>query len=501
MKKSLFLITIIFIFFTSLSFVCSAEIATTDGSDSVEPTIFSSTAPASAPVTVPPSADPLSSVGPIYNVTNNSGYKVVVSYGDVKQGEYIIFTVRVTDNSGSPVVGRNFGISFRGRSDTTDMPAGYHTNVATTNSNGVITISIDAGTTAGWFDVWDFTVSDGLNDFKYPIGNIYYYRFFDFTIKSNSTVITFDISKPTIYEGQFTEVTAYVTSNGVPVSVGYLLWEYGSGKTVATLVVNGISIFNYNSYLLGNNLIDVTYIGFGDLQVIMPGLVISQEGRITKSFSINVLRAPDLVIYKVVRVGNKYKITVKNVGKAASAKTRLKLGYSKKKYKLINVAPLGAGKSKIYTINFFKYAIHKKFKKYAWIDYNKAVYDKDFTNNKINFKSNVVYGYCADLAVTNVSRHGNNYVVTIKNKGKAPAPEFKLNIWFGSKSRAKNLLQYPVSRFGQFGKKLPSGVSIILTVPYIKHSIHAKYSKFIQVNPDRKFPETNYKNNIKRFKI
>ena len=74
-----------------------------------------------------------------------------------------------------------------------------------------------------------------------PLGNIYYNqsKLLDFTIKRNSTSIVLNISKTTIYEGEFAEIIAYVTSNGNPIIFGYLEWIYDGGS-VTTLANNGV---------------------------------------------------------------------------------------------------------------------------------------------------------------------------------------------------------------------------------------------------------------------
>lgn len=455
MKKILFLFTFLFILFVSMSFVSAAD-------------------------------------------NNTNDINVTVSHGKVEQGKDITFVITAKDSNGNPVVGKNFGISFRGRSDKSNNPAGRHTNSDPTDNNGVVKLYVEGSVTKGWFDYFDFTVSDGFDENKYPTGKVYYKSTFDFTIKSGTTSITFDKPNYTAYEGQYTKVTAYVKSNGVPVSTGYLVWSYANGKAATTTVANGISIFNYNSYVLGNNLINVKYIGFGSS--VIPGLVISGTNAY-KSFNINIKGASDLVISKVVRSGNKYKVTVRNAGNGASTTSKLKLWYSSKKYKIVTVAALGAGRSKTYTVNFFKYSSHKKYKKYAQINYNKAAYEKNYTNNKLGFKSNVAYGYCADLSITKVTRSGNNYVVTIKNNGKLAASPFKLKFWYGTKTKPKGLVPYTISKFGQFGNKLPPGVSITLTIPYYKYKTHSKYYKFVSINSDKKVPESNYANNLKKFKV
>ena len=468
MKKMLFLLAFMFMFFISVSFVCSAD--TAKNSDD-------------SPV----------STGAIANSNN---YKVNVSHNKIEQGKDITFTVTVKDSRGNPVVDKPFGFTFRGKSDKSNQPVGRHT-VEKTNSKGTFPVFVDGSVTKGWFDYFDLTICDGLDSFQYPKGNVYYRDTFDFTIKSSSTSITLDISKPTVYEGQFTQVKAYVKSNGVPVSTGYLEWTYAGGKNARTLVSNGASVFNYSSYVLGKNNINVKYIGFGS-SVEIPGLITSNTGA-SKAFSVNVKAAPDLIISKITRSGNKYMVTVKNSGEGTSSKTKLKLWYNNKKFKVVNVNALSGGKSKTYTVNFFKYNTHKNYKKYAEINFNKGSYEKNYANNKVSFKSTPYVGSLPDLTITKVSRNGNSYQVTVKNQGKGPSGIFKVSLWYVVKNKVTGLVEAD-AKFGTYGKTLPSGASVTMVIPYIKYSTHAPYNKFVQVNKNKKVPESNYNNNIKKFK-
>lgn len=458
MKKILVLLIFLFIFFGSIGFVCSAD----NGS----------------------------------SLPNSNNFTVTVEHNPPVHGKQINFTVTVKDSNNNPVANRLFAFALRARSDTSSNPEGRidYSQSTTTDSNGVFKVNWPGN--GGWYDYYDLTISDGLDGNIHPTGNIYYKKTFDFGIK---TSLSFSKPQTSVYEGEFIVVRAYVTSLGKPLNGGNLVWHYANGKSVPTAVVNGVSIFRYSSYKLGNNIIYVNYIGFGP-NVQVPGWIVSNTS-ISKSFSINVKGASDLLIAKIVRSGNKYKVIIKNIGNGASSATKLKLWYSNKKYKIISVSPLGVGKSKTYVVNFFKYSTHKKYNKYAQINYNKATYEKNYANNKLIFKSDVAYGLAADLKITKVTRSGNNYIVTIKNNGNLAASAFKLKFWYGSKTRAKGLVSYTIKKFGQYGKKLPSGVSIALTIPYYPYKTHSKYYKFVSVNSDKKIPESNYANNLKKFKV
>lgn len=464
MRKILLLSIFILVFFASMGFVSSATVSENQTSGS--------------------GSNPI-----ITTVTHNTPV----------HGKAINITAQLKYANGTPYANKSISYTLRSRSDSSSQPEGKYSNAETTDSEGRLFINWKGN--PGWFDHYDFAICDSLDSNQRPSGTVYFNKTFDFTIKRNSTNMQITISRPTVFEGQETVVSVYVTSNGNPVILAYLEWIYGPGSNqkAFTALKNGYSVFKYNSYNLGNNPITINLLNWGGTEVYFPGLVYTQD-KISKSFNINVKAAPDLVIAKILRSANKYKVTVKNIGKGASAKTKLKLWYSKKKYKTITVAALGAGKQKTYVINFFKYNTHKKYKKYVQVNYNNAVYDKNTKNNKLGFKSNVAYGLAADLMITKVTRSGNNYIITIKNNGNLAASTFKLRLWYGSKTKSKGLITAPVKSFGQFGNKLPPGVSLSLTVPYYKYKTHSKYYKFVQVNHDKKLPELNYNNNLRKFK-
>lgn len=421
-------------------------------------------------------------------ITSSSvnNFKVTVTHNKVEHGKPINFKVTVKDSNGNPVANHYFAFSFRSKNDKTN-PDGRFTNVVHTDANGVFTEYWPGN--SGYFDYYELTISDGLDANQYPTGTVYYRETFDLTLKPSMNI---DISKPTVYEGQYTQIKVTVKVNGVPVA-GYLLWNYSKGKSVATELKDGVSIFSYNSFILGNNPIIVTYFGLGSA---IPGYVVSN---INKSFNLNVINAPDLIISKIVKYGNKYKVTVKNIGKGKSTTSKLKLGY-KNKYKIVKIPSLSPNKSKTVVVNF-NYNSYKKYTKYAFINYNNEAFEKNYKNNKANFKSVPYIGLLPDLVITKVSKSGNNIIVDVKNQGNAPSSGFKILVWYGNKKKGKGYLEFSANKFGQFGKKLPAGTSASLTLPYLKYKTHSKFYKFININYNKKVKESNYKNNLKKIKI
>jgi len=412
--------------------------------------------------------------------SSNDNFIIDVTHDEIKRDSNVTINISVKNKDGTPASGADVEILID-----------YE------NGDFVTSHASNLGSNGKYSYVWEIgNVADvGRYDLKIIVRNASHMTIY--TDNLHLTIIhTLDVitSKKTVFEGEHTLISVYSKVDGKKNSWGYILWNI-DGKNYLTNFKDGVSSISFNSHKIGNNLIYLVYVPPSDMPFFDVIPVVS------KSLTINVKGAPDLVIDKIVRSGNKYKITILNVGNGASTKTKLKLWYSKKKYKVVTVAALGAGKSKTYTVKFFKYSTHKKYKKYAQINYNKTAYEKDYTNNKLGFKSNVAYGYAADLCITKVTRSGNNYIVTIKNNGKVAASPFQLKFWFGTKTKAKGLVTYTISKFGQFGKKLPPTNSITLTIPYYPYKTHSKYYKFVSVNANKKVPESNYANNLKKFKV
>ena len=472
MKKILLILFVIFVLFASMGAVFSADTNGTNTNDNNKNT--NETA-------VKNSADN----SKISRTSSTNNYKITVTHNKVEHGKPIHFIVNVKDSDGNPVVNKSFSFSFRSMNDKTN-PDGRFDNTVFTDANGVF--SVDWPGNSGYFDYYELTISDGLDPNQYPTGTVYYRKAFDLTLKPTMSV---SISKSTVYEGQNTQIRVTVKVNGVPAS-GYLVWKYNKDKSVTTQLKNGVSIFNYNSFILGKNPIVITYIGLGAF----PGYIVSN---VNKTVNVNIKSASDLIISKIAKYGNRYKVTVKNIGKGKSTTARLRLGL-KSRYKTVTITSLNPGKSKTVIVNF-NYNKYKKYTKYAWVNYNKACYEKNYKDNKVSFKSKTYIGLLPNLAITKVSRSGNNLIVTIKNQGNAASSGFRILVWYGYKNKGKGYVLFNAKKFGKYGNRLPAGTSATLTLPYIKYKTHSRYYKFIYVNYNKKVRESNYNNNLKRVKI
>ena len=200
----------------------------------------------------------------------------------------------------------------------------------------------------------------------------------------------------------------------------------------------------------------------------------------------------DLIITHVKKSGNNYKVTIKNQGLSKSQTSKLKVWYSKNKYKIVTVKPISAGKSLTVLVKFFKYSSHKKYTKYAQINYNKAVVESSYNNNKVSFKTSNYQRFKADLVISSIKRVGNKYNIKITNKGKASSGTFRLKIWYGSGKKAKATI-FTI-------RSIPSNRYITATFNFFKYSQHKKYVKYAKVNYNKAVIESNYNNNLIKFK-
>lgn len=194
----------------------------------------------------------------------------------------------------------------------------------------------------------------------------------------------------------------------------------------------------------------------------------------------------DLIILAIKRVGNyKYKITIKNQGNTTSKTSKIKLGFGKN-YKIFNVKLIAAGKSLTFEVKFFKYSNHSKYIKYAQINFDKSINESNYKNNKVSFKSNY-QRYKSDLIVSKISKSGTKFKIAIKNKGIANSGKFKIKYGIGSKYKTITV------------KSIASGKSHVISCDFFRYS-SLKYVKFVELNYNKAVIESNYTNNLKKFK-
>ena len=98
-----------------------------------------------------------------------------------------------------------------------------------------------------------------------------------------------------------------------------------------------------------------------------------------------------------------------------------------------------------------------------------------------------------DLRITKVVRSGNTYKITIKNYGNDKSAKTKLKVWF----KKNNKTYYKIVDV----KTIAGGKSLTINVKFFKYSTHKKLTKTAQVNYNKMAYETNYNNNLKKFKV
>jgi hypothetical protein len=119
---------------------------------------------------------------------------------------------------------------------------------------------------------------------------------------------------------------------------------------------------------------------------------------------------------------------------------------------------------------------------------------KDFSlnNNSSATKLPTTTKTKADLTISSIKRYGNNYIVTIKNNGQTKSSSTKVKIFFkiGSKT------YYKVANV----KSINGGKTSKVIVKFYPYVYHKKYQKTVQVNYNKKAIESNYKNNVQKFR-
>ena len=112
---------------------------------------------------------------------------------------------------------------------------------------------------------------------------------------------------------------------------------------------------------------------------------------LASSKSVSVTKKADLYVYKVRRSGNRYTITIRNRGSRASTTTYLKVYYTKSKRtysKIVKVYGIKIGKTRKVYVNLGRYSAHKRYYKYAYINYPrpKRLVESNYNNNIKKFR-------------------------------------------------------------------------------------------------------------------
>ena len=213
----------------------------------------------------------------------------------------------------------------------------------------------------------------------------------------------------------------------------------------------------------------------------------------TSTWKINP-KLPDLLITSVSKYGNYYYyVTIKNIGERASGYTYLKVWYSSKKYKTVKISPLSVGASKRYKVYFYRYSLHKRYKKYAQINYKPHITESNTGNNKVSFYTSY-QRYKADLIITKITKSGRYYYYTVKNQGQATSSKTTLRMSYYNKKGRKYSKSTSL-------KALSVGASTTVRIYFYAYSAHRYYYKYAAPNPSSSIVESNYVNNQKKFKL
>lgn len=304
----------------------------------------------------------------------------------------------------------------------------------------------------------------------------------------NTTASTL-FTMPFIESATANKVTSKEDNTNIPITGTYTSNNDSENLTI-TLKIKGTTITqntnltdNKFNFTIPNTLAPATY----TLEFYNGNKLLT-----TTTWTINP-KLPDLIITSVSKYGNYYYyVTIKNIGEKASGTTYLKVWYSSKKYKTVKISPLSVGASKRYKVYFYRYSLHKRYKKYAQINYRPHISESNTANNRVTFYTSY-QRYKADLIITKIRRSGRYYYYTVKNQGQATSSKTTLRMSYYKKGR-----KYSKSTSL---KALSVGASTTVRIYFYAYSAHRYYYKYAAPNPSKSIVESNYANNQKKFKL
>lgn len=273
------------------------------------------------------------------------------------------------------------------------------------------------------------------------------------------------------------EGSIYYTIDGSNPVIGKNLWNGSlliNKSTVLRLIAVDVSgnpspVYTFN-YILENNNQNNNSSGI--------------DGKGSKAVKPKPIILPDLKIVSTkVKNGWVY-VKVKNIGNAVSSKCNLLVYYNKKYHKVVSVPKIGKGQTKIVKVKFYKNLASKT--KVAEINYKKLSKESDYYNNKVKFRSSIIGKSNVDLVITSTKVKGSYCYVKIKNIGKSSSSKSSLIVYYGKKYNSVKV------------SKIGSGKSKWVKVKFFKNLISK--SKFAKVNFNKVAEESNYNNNIVKFK-
>ncbi|WP_297899763.1 Ig-like domain repeat protein [Methanobrevibacter sp.] len=272
----------------------------------------------------------------------------------------------LTDTDGNLLINKEISIKLVGNGYTK-----YYT--IKTNYNGKAELKLNISSNSAKYNLYyNF---EGVNYYNSTEG------LFTFTSNSSNTKIKtlITVNAPTIIKGKKTLITATLKSSNGKILANKKVKLIINKKTyIKTTNSKGIVVFQVSNLKTGKYVFKLLYGGDSNYH----------SSTISKTQTVK--NIADLVILKVKRYGNSYKILIKNQGSVTSKKTKVKIFYKvgkKIKYKIGVAKSLKPGKHIIVKIKFFKYSIHKKYLKTAIVNYNKIFKELTYNNNLKKFKT------------------------------------------------------------------------------------------------------------------
>lgn len=182
--------------------------------------------------------------------------------------------------------------------------------------------------------------------------------------------MTFLILKiPTITKGKKTSITAILNDTDGPIANAIITITINNKDYTVSTDKKGIAVFKIKGLKSGKHNVKAVYEGNDDY------------ASSTATGTQTVKGIADLKITKIKKLGNSYKITIKNQGSSSSGKFILRLYCDCKKYtKNVYIKSIAKGKSITKVVKFFA---DKNHKKYAIVNFNKKILESNYKNNKV----------------------------------------------------------------------------------------------------------------------
>lgn len=304
----------------------------------------------------------VSNYSPVLKNTNLN-----ITYSIVNHGPVIVLTL--TDSDGNKLNNQNVSLLINGKTYT-----------GLTNNEGKYTFIFAQGVlNPGTYNLLANFIGDTeFNPTNSTLNGLVVPQINNTNNTTTKTKTSLTLSTSTIYKGQKTNIIATLKgSNNKAIANQKITLTINKKTYTAITNSKGIATFKISGLKSNKYTVTAKY----------SGNTLYQASSISKSQTVK--KVADLIITKVKRSGNNYKVVVKNQGDLNSKKTKILISYKvgkKTKYKKAYVKAIKAGKSLTVNVKFFKHSTHKKYKKTAKVNYNKATKEINYKNNVKAFK-------------------------------------------------------------------------------------------------------------------